>query len=296
MITDNLQIEKENVRKLLLCGSGDAALLYLYVHSGNPQENAEAELKLTPARKACAAATLRQMGLWPEERRVIIQPGERPQYSEKDVVDAMDRDGEFRMLYHEIQRLLGRAMNTEELKILLGFQRYLGLPGEVVSVLVSYCRERARQMGKLKSPSLRTIEKEAYAWAEQGIDSMEEAAAYIHSQNQRHSRLAHLQGILQLRGRALTPAEERYAKEWLEMGFDDSAIQLAYEKTCLNTGGLNWAYMNKILIRWHEGGMHTAEQVKAGDHKSGSKAVPKGASGKFGAAELEVLQRMMREG
>jgi len=42
--------------------------------------------------------------------------------------------------------------------------------------------------------------------------------------------------------------------------------------------------------------MHTAEQVKAGDHKTGSKGVPKGASGKFGAAELEVLQRMMQEG
>ncbi len=292
MITENIQIEKENVRKLLLCGSGDAAMLYLYIHSGNSHENAEAELKLTPARKACAAATLRQMGLWPEERKVIVQPGERPHYSEGDVVEAMDHDKDFRTLHGEIQRLLGRTMNTEELKILLGFQRYLGLPGEVVSVLVTYCRDRARQMGKLKAPSLRTIEKEAYAWAEQGIDTLEDAAAYIHEQNQRHSQMAHLMNLLQLRGRSLTPAEERYAKAWLEMGFDDSAIQLAYEKTCLNTGGLSWAYMNKIFARWHEGGMHTAEQVKNGDRK----VTPKGASGTLGAAELEAIQRVLQEG
>lgn len=292
MITENLQIDKDNLRKLLLCGSGDAALLYLYVQSGNDPASAEAELKLAPARYSCAAATLRQLGLWPEERKVIIPMGERPQYSESDVICAMDRDGDFRMLYHEIQRQLGRTMNTEELKILLGFQRYLGLPGEVVSVLVSYCRDRARQMGKLKSPSLRTIEKEAYNWAEQGIDTLEEATAYIQNQNQRHSRLAHLQELLQLRGRTLTQAEMRYAQTWLEMGFSDDAIVLAYEKTCLNTGALNWAYMNKILTRWHEGNMHTADQVRRLDQK----AVPKGASGTFGAAELEAVQRIMQEG
>ncbi|MDQ9733592.1 DnaD domain protein, partial [Acinetobacter baumannii] len=84
-------------------------------------------------------------------------------------------DKEFKILYEEIQRMLGKHLNTEELKILLGFQRYLGLGPDVITVLVSFCRERARARGSLRAPSLRTIEKEAYAWAEQGIDTMEEA-------------------------------------------------------------------------------------------------------------------------
>ena len=42
---------------------------------------------------------------------------------------------------------------------------------------------------------------------------------------------------------------------------------MAYERTCLNTGGLNWAYMNKILQRWHEAGLHTAQAIRAGDKK-----------------------------
>ena len=33
----------------------------------------------------------------------------------------------------------------------------------------------------MRNPSLRTIEKEAYAWAEQGIETLEQAAAYIRS-------------------------------------------------------------------------------------------------------------------
>ncbi|MEE1037472.1 MAG: DnaD domain protein [Oscillospiraceae bacterium] len=292
MITESVKIPQSDVRRLLSAASPDAALLYIYIHSGNTPEGAAMELNMNASRFGCAAATLRQLGLWPEERASHIAPGERPSYSENDVLDAMDTDTSFRSLYGEIQRLLGRSLNTEELKILLGFTRYLGLTPDVISVLVCYCKERARQRGSLRNPSLRTIEKEAYAWAERGIDTLEEAAAYIQAQNVRNSRLYRLMTILQIRGRSLTAAEERYAQSWLDMGFDEETVAMAYERTCLNTGGLNWAYMNKILQRWHEQGFHTAEEVRSGDRKS----VPKGASGELGQAELEAIQRVLREG
>ncbi len=284
-------IEKSDVHKLLSAASGDSALLYLYLRSGNPLSGACADLGMTQSRVQCAAATLRQLGLWQEEKPRQNLVGERPQYSETDVMGAMDNDSEFRSLYGEIQHQLGRTLTTEELKILLGFVRYLGLPGDVICVLVCYCKDRARQKGSLRNPSLRTIEKEAYAWAEQGIDTMEEAAAFIQAQNARRSQLRQVMNVLQIRGRELTAGEERYAKSWLEMGFGTQVIAIAYERTCLNTGGLNWAYMNKILTRWHESGLHTAEQVKNGDKKP----VPKGASGVLGQAELDAIQRVLQE-
>jgi len=190
-----------------------------------------------------------------------------------------------------VQRQLGRNLNTEELKILLGFVRYLGLSGDVISLLVCYCKERARQKGSSRNPSLRTIEKEAYAWAEQGIDTVEEAVAYIQNQNHRRSRLGRLMGILQIRGRNLTPGEERYAQQWLDWGFQEDAIALAYERTCLNTGSLNWAYMNKILSRWQEAGLLTLEQIQTRDKKP-----VKGATGQLGQAELEAIQKVLQEG
>lgn len=292
MNSADLHIEKSSLYKLLCAASGDAALLYLYIQSGNDFSNAAQSLQMNETRLSCAAATLRQLGLWPEERPAVMMSGERPQYSEIDVLCAMDTDRDFRALYGEVQRLLGRALNTEELKILLGFVRYLGLPGDVISVLVCYCKDRARQKGSTRNPSLRTIEKEAYAWAEQGIDTMEEAIAYIQRQNLRRSRLGWLMQILQIRGRSLTAAEERYAQQWLDWGFDEEAIKLAYERTCLNTGGLSWAYMHKILTRWQEAGLLTAEQVRAGDKKP----LPKGASGQLGDAELEAIRRVLQEG
>lgn len=286
-----LTVPKGDVTKLLSAAGGDVALLYLYIHSGNGPELAQKELNMTASRYACAAATLRQLGLWQENKKLLVM-GERPTYSESDVLSAMDTDRDFRSVYGELQCLLGRSLNTEEMKIVLGFTRYLGLPADVICVLVCYCKDRAAQQGKLRAPSLRTVEKEAYFWAEQGIDTVEEASAFIQKRNQQNSQLGQLMQKLQIRGRNLTSAEEKYARKWLETGFDLKVIAMAYEKTCLNTGGLNWNYMDKILTRWQEEGLLTLEQVKAGDKK---KTAPKGATGKLGAAEKENIRRLLQE-
>ena len=287
MMTEELKISQKDMRLLLSAASPDAALLYLYTRSGNDWKNAGAELHMSESRLGCAEATLRQLGLMLDDRVSHIAPGERPSYSERDVLQAMDGDGDFRGLYGEVSDLgggKGRAPRDE--------YRLFRKQGKRV-ILVCYCKDRARRKGSLRNPSLRTIEKEAYAWAERGIESVEDAAAFIQKENVRNSRISRLMGLLQIHGRSLTGAEERYAKAWLDMDLSEELISMAYERTCLNTGGLNWAYMNKILQRWHDQGLRTAEDVRTGDRKG---AVPKGASGELGQAELEAIQRVLREG
>ena len=121
----NLNIESGDVHRLLSAASGDAALLYIYIRCGNDPAGAEETLRLTEGRYACAAATLRQLGLWPEEKRVIIAPGERPNYTERDVRDTMNSDNSFRSMYGEVERRLGRQLSIEELKILLSLTRFM---------------------------------------------------------------------------------------------------------------------------------------------------------------------------
>lgn len=294
MNIDAVMMESGDVRKLLSAASPDACLLYIYLKAGNDPAGAEEQLNMTPSRLSCAAATLRQLGLWMGDKVGLVMAGERPSYSERDVENAYNSNWEFQALCGEVQRLLGRPIHTEDYKILLGFIHYLGLPLDVISVLVSYCKDRARQRGNLRGPSLRTIEKEAYAWAEQGIDTMEEAAAFITAQNIKNSRMSRLMHQLQIRGRSLTAAEERYASAWLDMGFDDEVINMAYERTCLNTGGLSWAYMNKILQRWNDAGLKTAEAVRSRDRKPGN-AAPTGQR-QLDADEQAAIARMLREG
>ena len=286
-----LQIEKSHVHKLLCAQNPDAALLYLYLLGENDPRQAAEKLGFTEVRHACAWAVLHQLGLVREQKQTRM-PGEPPQYTEEDVVRTLDTDLDFVALRGEIERLLDKILTTEELKILIGFVRYLGMSADVIVLLVCYCKDRARKMGKTRNPSLRNIEKEAYKWAEKGIDTMEEAAAYIRQQSLRFSRVGRIMETLQIRGRNLTAPEKRYIKQWLEMGFDEETIGLAYERSCVNTGGLAWPYIHKILSSWHEQGLHTARQVQSGDRKPN---VPKGASGQLGEEELAAIQMMMGE-
>ena len=286
-----LQIEKAHIHKLLCAQNPDAALLYLYLQSGGNSAQAAEKLGYTETRCACAMATLRQLGLWQEEKTPRL-PGEAPQYTEEDVLFAMDTDMDFRALQGEIQRILGKNLNTEELKILIGFERYLGLPADVIVLLVCHCKEQARKLGK-KRATLHQIEKEAYKWADMGIDTMEEAAAYTQRKDLRFSQVGKIMEILQIRGRNLTAPEKRYVNQWIELGFEEEAIGLAYERSCLNTGGLAWPYINKILQSWHKQGLRTAEQIRTGERKP---VIPKGASGELGDAELAAIQKLMKEG
>lgn len=291
MNTKDISLSQIEVHKLLTCGNPDAGLLLLYTKCGNPTFEAARALNMSDARYSQAVATLRQFGLWAEDRLPMEPARQSPVYSEQDVIRAMESSREFPMLVDEMQRSLGRILTTEELKTILSFVNYLALPPEVVSMLVCHCKERLRRKGSNKNPSLRSIEKEAYAWADRGINTMEEAAAFMQADCARFTRMAELKRLLHIGDRPLTSSEERYAESWLNMDFDTEALRIAFDKTCVNAGGLKWPYMNKILVSWHQQGLHTGAQVKAGDKGP----APKGQTQGLGQFEREAIARMLRE-
>ena len=285
----DLMIPEQDWRKLLAAGSGDTALLYLYIRAGGQTEQAEHALRMSKTRLDCACASLKQLGLWPEPPK-ILRPGEPPVYTEEDLIRERQRNGGFQNLIGETQRRLGKLLSTEELKLLLSIYDYLGLPAEVISVLVSYCIQRARARGG-RQPSMRMIEREAYHWADLNIDTLEEAAAYMQLQLEKQSKLGRIRQILQLQDRKLTPGEEKMAAQWVDWGFGEAEIAKAYEKTCMNTGGLKWAYLNSILKSWHEQGLHSVQSIESGD-KTPARAGQKN-SGQMGQLELDAIKRMM---
>ena len=257
-------LSTEELRKLLSCGCTDAVALYLYRRSAQPLETALDALHFTVPQMVAATESLRQLGLWDTPERPPLQP-ERPTYTEDDVRSAIrDSRTQFSKLVGEAQRRLGRTLSTEELKTLLSFVDYLRLPVEVVGLLLSYCVERARQRS-MRAPSMRAIEKEAYRWADLGIDTLEEAAVYMQNQLQLQSRAGRIRQVLQIADRRLTPGEEKLIHTWLSWGFGEDEIRMAYEKTCMNTGALKWPYLNSILKSWHEQGFTTLRQIEAGD-------------------------------
>ena len=165
------------------------------------------------------------------------------------------------------------------------------MPADVISILLSYCIQRARARGSLRNPSMHTVEREAYHWADLGIDTMEEAAAYMQMQLDRQSRVGQIRQALQLGDRKLTPGEEKMVLQWLDWGFGPAEVARAYEKTCMNTGGLKWPYLNSILKSWHSQGLHTVQAIEAGDRAPGAAQKP---GSQMGQLEMDAIRRMMQ--
>ena len=271
-------IPAQTLDKLLRAHDGDVALLYLYqLQSGDADpEGAAAALCRTMGEIAAAQEKLARMGLSPCEgcsvpvrERAPLPPEpaeELPQYPSADIVRRGKDDPHFAVILDEGARVIGRALNSNDLRILFGIYDYLALPAEVILELMNYVAEQFREQYKeSRRPSARAIEKEAYIWVHKEILTLEQAEEYIRAQKERRSDIGRIQALLGLHGRALTPSERRYISSWLDMGFEEEAIAIAQDRTVTNTGALKWAYMNSILKNWHEKGLHEPREIQEKD-------------------------------
>ncbi len=293
-------LESGEVQKLLGAASGDAALVFLHLraHGGFDAERAARDLRMSRQRLELAVQSLRQLGLFPEQAQRVLPPAEGPSYTEQDVAQKLRGDDGFGLLVGEAQRRMGRILSTADLKILLSLYDYLGMPLEVIGVLITFCIQRASVRGDSRRPSMRAIEQEGYRWADQGIDTVEAAAAYMQQQLERQSAMGRVQRILQIHDRKLTASEQNYVRSWLDMGFSEDAIAMAYDRTCLNTGSMKWPYCNSILKSWASQGLLTAEQIRQGDQKAPRQSQQQGraaANGAPGQYEREAVARLHKQ-
>ena len=186
----------------------------------------------------------------------------------------------FRLLLPQVEQQLGKKLRTPDLQILAGLYDDLGLPADVIYLLVCHCVERAkRRWGEGRRPTLRQIEKEGYYWAQLGISDQTSAAAYLKKWAQREEKSAAYMQALHLPQRQMVEAERRYIADWMEQGFPPETVALAYERTVFYKKDLNWRYLNGILRRWHENGWHTPQQVQRGEEKNPASQPSKPASG-----------------
>lgn len=145
------------------------------------------------------------------------------------------------------------------------------------------------------------MKKRPIAGRTKGIDTLETASYYVQQQLLLHNRIQQLRLSLQIDQRRLTPAEERYLLHWIQLGFGDDAICLAYERTCLNTGALKWAYMNSILESWHKKGLHSLSEIQQGDvpaapgSSSRRNTGYQQHSGELGPLAKQAVARMLAE-
>lgn len=179
----------------------------------------------------------------------------RPSYtaSEIDAAASMNKNIDF--MFKQAEKTLGRLLSTNDLELLYSFVDWLGLPVEVVTMLLNY----AAKLGKTDKRYLETL---AIDWAEREINTVDAVESFVKEMEEIHSNEHQIRSLLGIYDRALTQTEKKYIKLWTEKKIPPELVEEAYDRTVNATGKLSFAYMNKILLSWAESGLTKKEQIK----------------------------------
>ena len=274
-------LSASQVDALVKGGNGDAALLYLLLQRMDGPvavETLAEKLGWSQLRLGAAETALQDMGFLRRSQPRPAPTDERRAYSTGELADLLETDSGFRMLVPQTEEKLGKKLKTADLQILAGLYDDLGLPVDVIYLLVCHCVERAqRRFGPGRRPTLRQIEKEGAYWARLGLMDQDSAGRYLKDYARKQEKTAAYMQVLQLHGRPPVESEQRYILDWIDMGFPPETVALAYDKTVFYKKELNWRYLNGILRRWHQQGWHTVEQVEAGQQRDPKKSAAKPA-------------------
>ena len=298
--TGNL-ISPSAADKLLEAHDGDLALLYLFMQRTGSFDLEQAAGRLCKTRREMEAAyeKLMRMGLVNEGESCPVSPraaapqkllpvDEPPEYTTEEYISRTQGDPAFRAVLREAEAVLGKRLSSHEARKLLGIYEYYGLPAEVVMLLLHYCVS----ISSNRLPTVRFIEMEAKRWADLEILTLEQAEEYIARAKARREDQDRVAEVLGIRGRKLSPTEKNYISLWLDMGFSLDVIELAYDRTVTNTGGLKWGYMNKILQSWKEKGLLTVAEI---EEKDARKMQPRVKNGTDKTVDMTDLNKLFEQ-
>lgn len=258
---------------LIAAHNGDAALLLLLLQRldrGASPEELQQRLGFSSLQLAAAERALQEMGLLsapatpPPERS-----DDHPQYTAEELSDMLETDRTFALLVPQLEQVLGKKLKTADLQLLAGLYDDMGLPADVIYLLVCHCTERAvHRYGEGRRPTMRQIEKEGCLWARMGISDQQSADRYLRTLAQKQEKARGYMHVLNIHGRPPVDSEMHYLQQWWEQGFPPETVALAYDKTVFHKKELNWRYLNGILRRWHSNGWHTVEEVTKGEQRT----------------------------
>jgi len=268
-----LSMSAQAARLLVESGDGDGALLYLaLLECGGDGDKDAARLRWQEARLRPAWERLAGLGLAQPPSSAPPPPPRQedrpPEYTRGDVAAALEKEPDFQGLCRELEGMLGRVFTDSDLRCAYTIYDHLGLPPEVILLLAGWAvrRERRAKNSPAACPRMPQIQRMAFQWKRLGLDTLERAEDYLRRQEAVDGReWAVLQAVGVAERRPAVEREREYIAAWVGMGLSDELIRMAYERTVYQKKAMNWPYMNKILLSWHQAGYKTPQQVEAGD-------------------------------
>ena len=178
----------------------------------------------------------------------------------EEIRGAMTENPELADLCTLSQEILGKTLRNKDIETLYWFYDELGLSPEVITMLLEYCVSKDKR-------NMNYIEKVAISWHENGIVTIDAADRFINNEKEKSGYFYSLRKLFGIDNRSLSKTEETYLKSWRDdLGMDENMVGLAYEYCIMQTSKLSFPYMNSIIKRWNELGIHTVPEAER-DHE-----------------------------
>ncbi|MGN1416394.1 MAG: DnaD domain protein [Oscillospiraceae bacterium] len=197
--------------------------------------------------------------------------------SAEEIAARIGESAEIKTLLESIEGSVARPLTFDDQRTVIWIYDHLGLPPEVILMLVNYCVGIGRA-------NMHYIEKTAVSWADEGIDSSAAADAKILVLQKNNTLSAKCASRMNL-NRKLTSRENEYVAKWAAAEADIELIMNAYERTVDATGKVSFPYMNKMIAEWTANGVKTS--AEADEYSARTAPAPKNtrrASGQNSAA------------
>lgn len=199
----------------------------------------------------------------PKEETPKTETRQKQYLQPADIAKLLKQSPDIAELFKITENILGPLSHTMH-NSLIWMYTYLGLKKEVISILITYCKE-------IEKTNSGYIEKIASSWSELEINTLELATEEVQRLTESHTFIGKIKRIFEMK-RNPTTKQKEFIEEWKKYNFSDELLTLAYEKTLEGTGTLTFSYLNSILVSWNENNIRTVEAAKKSDelHKEKS--------------------------
>lgn len=188
-------------------------------------------------------------------KAVVAAEPQRP--NRREAILRGEQSVEIAWLFREAEGLFGHFVSDAERISMVWMVDNLGLESGVVRMIIQHC-------ASVNKCNLRYIEKMAISWAEQEIDTVVKAEAYLLELEQYKNDWHTVCSAFGMEKRLPTEKEQNYAHQWIrEWRFNKKMLKLAYDVCADATGKISLAYIHKVLDKWHNSGVDTPEKAAA---------------------------------
>lgn len=191
------------------------------------------------------------------ERKRHLQKADDYVYSGEETERLLEEnDGSRRQLLELCQNIAGKVFNTAEVNRILRLSDSVRLDNEYILLIFTYCKN----IGK---PSVHYAEKTALNLFDEGVDDTEKLKEYLKRREEAQSYEGMIRRVFGIGARALTAREKKLTAHWQEeLASPEELVRCAYEICVDATGSVSFPYIDRILTRYAQDGIRTAEQAE----------------------------------